>query len=45
MKVINDLLLDLCVVFDMINHSILLERLEHVTGIKRTALDWFRLYS
>ncbi|TWW62918.1 Fibroblast growth factor 17 [Takifugu flavidus] len=30
--------------FDPVDHSILLQRLEHVIGIKGTALDWFRSY-
>ena len=36
-------LLDLSAAFDTINHSILLQRLEHVIGIKGTA-GWFKLY-
>ena len=30
--------------FETVNHSILLQRLEHVIGIKGTALGWFKSY-
>ena len=37
-------LLDLTAAFDMVDHRILLARLDHHVGIKGTALEFFRSY-
>ena len=37
-------LLDLCATFDMVDHKILLERLENYFGITRIALRWIKSY-
>ena len=37
--------IDLSAAFDLVNHSILLERLYTYYGISGTALEWFRSYS
>ena len=38
-------LMDLNAASDSINRSILLHRLEHIIGIKGTALGWFKSYA
>ena len=37
-------LLDLSAAFDVLDHSILLNRLENICGIRTNALDWFKSY-
>ena len=37
-------LLDLTAAFDIIEHSVLLQRLEKYYGISATALEWFKSY-
>ena len=43
-KVTILVLLDLSASFDMVDHNILLHRLNTRFGISRTALDWFKYY-
>ncbi len=38
------LLLDLMAAFDAVDHEVLLSRLNHVVGIRGTALQWFSSY-
>ena len=37
-------LLDLSAAFDIIDHSVLFDRMENIIGIEGTALNWFRSY-
>ncbi len=37
-------LLDLTAAFDTVDHEVLLSRLNHVVGIRGTALQWFSSY-
>ncbi len=38
------LLLDLSSAFDLVNHDILISRLEARVGLRGTVLEWFRVY-
>ena len=52
LKITNDILMnqnalvviDLSAAFDLVNHTILLERLYTYYGISGTAVEWFRSY-